>query len=392
MMKPNILLVSFDALRRDFISVYSPNGNEMTVFDKAARLGITFTNAITNASWTVPSHASFFTGLEPHKHRLFNWGQQIPVEIPTIFTKARTAGYHTAFLASDVVRTIVTTRQDDFELIGPNLGAISDRISINRDRPWCIFLHFLEMHAPYNMIAPRLTNPEIVDFDLKIPEFNYLRELICTNQVDIIRDAVKKNFAEASTIVSDLWDRLGENTITVLLSDHGEDWRPYHPFHCSFEVPVLRIPLVVAAPGLLPSIDHRLISHADIPDLIWRLVNQHEPEQVFYMDDWQPNSDKMGRIIVCGPDAFDNQETFFAACDKERMTIVKPSTRQRQRFYIDCLIRREIREGWQEESWIPLERALDEILDELSVKIEDTRLNAEETELLLKHLEMLGYI
>lgn len=66
-MAPNVLLVVFDALRRDGTEPYgAPSGTTPAIADLAA-LGSAFPNAYANASWTLPSHASMFTGLLPRQ-------------------------------------------------------------------------------------------------------------------------------------------------------------------------------------------------------------------------------------------------------------------------------------------------------------------------------------
>lgn len=390
--KPNILLISFDALRRSFISVYG--GDEYTdVLERAAGSGIVFTNAIANGNWTVPSHASLFTGQEPQAHRIFNWRQRIPKNIDTIFCKARRSGYRTAFLASEGVRKLVDNREEEFEVFDATRSPSFERISDNGGAPWCILWHFLDTHAPYNMIAPRAPNLELIDYPLSDPTINYLRELICTGRIEVIKDQVRHNLRELSKMVQRLWDQLGQNTVVALFSDHGEDWQPFRPFHCSFEVPVLKIPLIVSAPGLPRVRDDRLVSHADVSDLVWCLAVEAENERADAYTRWQPRSDSLGRVAVCGPDSFDNKEVFLAACTSERMIVVKPSTTMRRYFIISGAERQEQSGKPNDPAWTWLNQALDKILDEYLLPSEtEPEMSSEDTELLLDRLEKLGYI
>jgi arylsulfatase A-like enzyme len=388
---PNVLIVSFDALRRDFISLYSDNSFELPLFDRAAGLGVVFTQAIANANWTVPSHASLFTGLESHLHRIFDWGQHLSEDTSTIFARARELGYQTAFFGSEGVIPIVASRPGDFDIIGLERDARIDLIHQSNQKPWLVFWHFLDTHAPYNMIPSQPANPKLIDFDLGKPEFNYIRELINTDRVDEIHTAIRNNLIIAGAAVEKLWDRLGENSIVVLLSDHGEDWRPYHSFHCSFEVPVLRIPMVVSAPGLDALTKDCLISHADVPALIWLLASINESERLDRINTWRSQSDILGRVIVGGPDEFNNRETYFAACDKSRMIIVEPSSGKQQHFYIDEKLRHRAH-SWKEQMWIHLDQELMKVLKRTYERVDPPVFSENDTEKLLKHLEKLGYI
>jgi len=67
--QPNIVFIVLDACRADYSEKYAPTlgslGDE----------GLKFTNAIAPATWTQPSHSSFFTGKYPHEHGVTRPGQ-----------------------------------------------------------------------------------------------------------------------------------------------------------------------------------------------------------------------------------------------------------------------------------------------------------------------------
>jgi arylsulfatase A-like enzyme len=64
-MRPNVLLVVLDTARRDIIEPYgAPNGSTPAIAE-LARSGSALPQAYATASWTLPSHASMFTGLLP---------------------------------------------------------------------------------------------------------------------------------------------------------------------------------------------------------------------------------------------------------------------------------------------------------------------------------------
>jgi arylsulfatase A-like enzyme len=64
---PNVLLVVLDAARRDALEPYgAPNGSTPAIA-ALARRGAALPNAYATSSWTLPSHASMFTGLLPRQ-------------------------------------------------------------------------------------------------------------------------------------------------------------------------------------------------------------------------------------------------------------------------------------------------------------------------------------
>ena len=67
----NVILIVLDTLRKDVLpmycgNAYTPNLNEFV------RDAVVFPNAIAPAPWTLPSHATFFTGLYPREHGIYD--------------------------------------------------------------------------------------------------------------------------------------------------------------------------------------------------------------------------------------------------------------------------------------------------------------------------------
>jgi arylsulfatase A-like enzyme len=67
MSSPNVLLVVFDTARRDTMEPFgAPAGSTPAIADLAGR-GHAYQRGYANCSWTLPSHASMFTGLLPRR-------------------------------------------------------------------------------------------------------------------------------------------------------------------------------------------------------------------------------------------------------------------------------------------------------------------------------------
>lgn len=65
---PNVVLIVLDTVRADHLSVYGYHRPTTPNLERLARKGVLFENAISPASWTIPSFGSYFTGLLPHQH------------------------------------------------------------------------------------------------------------------------------------------------------------------------------------------------------------------------------------------------------------------------------------------------------------------------------------
>ena len=108
---PDLILVVMDTTRADRLGVYGNPESPSPRLDELARDGTVYGNAWSTASWTLPSHASIFTGLYPSAH-----GARITPDVdqdslgenpPRLSSSAVTlaellldAGYHTAAIAS----------------------------------------------------------------------------------------------------------------------------------------------------------------------------------------------------------------------------------------------------------------------------------------------------
>jgi len=65
---PNIVLITMDTVRTDHLSCYGYGKTTTPNLDTFAREGVLFRNAYATSSWTLPSHASMFTGQYPSVH------------------------------------------------------------------------------------------------------------------------------------------------------------------------------------------------------------------------------------------------------------------------------------------------------------------------------------
>lgn len=101
MARPNhIVLIVADSLRYD--SVYR-DGNPKLPY--AEKNGIQFTQARSAGPWTLPSHASIFTGLMPHEHLATSQSRALNPSAPTLAEKLSEAGYSTVQITANVVTT-----------------------------------------------------------------------------------------------------------------------------------------------------------------------------------------------------------------------------------------------------------------------------------------------
>ncbi len=292
---PNIIIIVLDAGRFDYLSCYGCPSRLTPNIDILAEGGILFENVTTVAPWTVPSHASMFTGLYPNQH-LANWNTlKIKERIPTIFDILRKNNYQiAAFVANDTLIYPCEIFGKDAEIYGLNRRGRSkndsgfvdgfkaqdsncDRITeffmdwSNKDskQPFMLYFNYYDLHSKYDARAPYrseyVTNEdekalaEMGDrFSLHFREMN--REAQVTKeQIQAMRNLYKAKMAmideNIGKVVSRLENnKLMENTILFITSDHGDTLgdHTYPSFHHQFSIynALTRIPLIVYSPQL----------------------------------------------------------------------------------------------------------------------------------------------
>jgi len=247
--RPNVLLVTLDTTRADRL------GRGFTpALDRLAAEGLRFTAARTVAPLTLPAHVSMMTGRLPSAHGVRLNGSPRAATGGTIAAALRDAGYATRA----VVGAFVLDRRfgldegfeeyDDRIARNPNAtdvleaerpaSEVVDRAiaildALPSDRPWFLWVHLYDAHAPYRPPAEALArasgdayNGEIAFVD------GELARLFA--RIDARPDAAR--------------------TATIAVGDHGESLGEHgEPTHgmLLFE-PAIRVPLIIKAPGVAP--------------------------------------------------------------------------------------------------------------------------------------------
>ncbi|MEB3267829.1 MAG: sulfatase [Leptolyngbya sp.] len=94
--RPDILFIVLDTQRVDRLSCYGYGLPTTPHLDQFAATATRFETAIAPAQWTVPSHASMFTGLYPSEHTMVQSYSVMPDHLPTLAERLRDGGYFTA--------------------------------------------------------------------------------------------------------------------------------------------------------------------------------------------------------------------------------------------------------------------------------------------------------
>ena len=95
MNSPDILFIVLDTQRADRLGCYGHSRPITPHLDRFAGQGALFEQAISPAQWTIPSHASLFTGLYPTAHGVTQSSHALNSERPHLVQTMRHLGYET---------------------------------------------------------------------------------------------------------------------------------------------------------------------------------------------------------------------------------------------------------------------------------------------------------
>ena len=96
--RPNLVLVVIDALRADHLSGSGYSLPTTPCLDRLAAEGVSFKSAVASSCWSLPTHASLFTGLYPSSHGAFSLFSTLQEKIPTLSEILSRNGYYSLSL------------------------------------------------------------------------------------------------------------------------------------------------------------------------------------------------------------------------------------------------------------------------------------------------------
>ncbi|NKE37399.1 sulfatase [Natronococcus sp. JC468] len=109
----NVLFVVLDTVRKDRLGPYGYDGGTTPELSRFAEEATVFESAVAPAPWTLPVHASLFTGLYPSQHGA-DQGSPYLEDETTLASALSAAGYDTACYSSNAWITPYTGLTDGF--------------------------------------------------------------------------------------------------------------------------------------------------------------------------------------------------------------------------------------------------------------------------------------
>lgn len=252
--RPNILLVTVDTLRVDYLGCYGHPWIKTPTVDALAGDGVVFDAAISQAPSTTPSHCSLMTSMYPFDHGAEN-GKPMKRGLITLADVLGAHGYETvAFTSATTTRSINSGLQQGFDRYVDSLVAWSEafghdefqhlilfylvgiaehsripgEVVTNRalrwledrsGKPFFAWLHYFDPHLPYGSPPPfrQMYKGKIADGrPMATQRERYAEDITYVDfQLDRFIDALQQK-------------NLYDNTLIIVASDHGEAFGERH--------------------------------------------------------------------------------------------------------------------------------------------------------------------
>jgi arylsulfatase A-like enzyme len=341
--RPNIVLITFDTVRADYLGCYGNQWIQTPAIDALAQNGILFEKSYSASCYTNPAHLSIFTSVHPFVHGITDNAERLNRQLPSLPFILRELGYTTqAVMSVWHLDNIMTGLKRGFDIydkpsekikIRPDSMTTSAAIELmekQQGRPFFLWLHYFNPHTPYeadgnyhkmyykgdpespahhsmdNAVFPFGAAPPWAEGfrDLEYFKKEYGAEITSTDvQIGRLMESMRKM-------------QITDNTIVILTADHGENFgeRGIYFDHWTMHNQDTHVPLIVSYPKLIPSgmRIEQSVSGIDIAPTILDLIGESNhpiAQDMFTGDNLKPlwnNPKKRLRDIHTADAAFGN--------------------------------------------------------------------------------------
>ena len=309
----NVIVLVIESLRSDQLRIYGSNRDVMPFLDTLAKDSRVFANAYTHSSHTNYATITPLSSHYPLRSRTsYTYPEKPSYPRVLIYDVLKALGYRTAIFSSSnenwggMINYLATGNLDrlvhaansknpTYVMRGDagfatwaretkHAGSLDDRSTVNEAIEWIdglddnntffVALNLQNSHLPYPVPAdfPRRFGPAKLDFTIRFAHFP-------KEKIQVVKDVYADSLAYVDSQIGRLIQYLKtknkwENTVIVVTSDHGQAFYE-HGFasHASaiFDE-VMRVPLIIRAPGLKAGLDTRLAQHVDVAPTIAGLL------------------------------------------------------------------------------------------------------------------------
>lgn len=294
---PNVLFVVIDTVRADRLDLMGYSRLTFPYLVELAREGAVFDRAIAPAPWTLPSHASMFTGLYPSAHGAHHEHTRLAEDHVTLAEILRRRGWETVaysanpwisastgltqgFAVQDPVWLSQTAPEVSFAWLAASVLGWIEPDNNGRavtqawlrwldgwdgERPFFAFLNYLETHFPYHRLPkealrtfspPGTSEDELAEASVAVMEAELHGWRVTPERAARVGDLYDASIRYEGDLVRRAVEavrRRGvlDRTVVVVVSDHGDllgEHGGLFQHTRSLVDPLLSVPLVVRYP------------------------------------------------------------------------------------------------------------------------------------------------
>ncbi|MCH2170862.1 sulfatase [Myxococcota bacterium] len=300
---PNLLVLMLDTASAKHFGAYGYEAATTPNLDAFARDATVYERASSTSNWTLPSHASIFTGLYPSRHGATGSDGWLADKYPTLAEVLGAAGYDTYLFSANPFVSEEHNLAQGFEITeytwSPRWRGAVDAYMEGRDyegderrsrfvpfkdagvvigqafldwegerdpnRPFFAFLNFMEVHRPWYVTREELSrflDEPLVDLAFEMDHGYASRhahsfgfESYGSTELKALAGIYDASIRHLDDVVGSLLDRLRErgrfeDTVIVVVSDHGDatgqNGRLGHEY--SLYDTLLHVPLMIRHP------------------------------------------------------------------------------------------------------------------------------------------------
>ena len=264
--RPNVLVITIDTLRADHLGCYGYPRPTSPAIDAFARGAVVFDNASSSSSWTLPALTSLWTSLWCRTHGCTDVEKRLDPSFETWAETLRDAGWDTALVGghlfvepgygltqgfthvdAEIVQTDATIASH--EVTDRGLAFLGHKAAAKDGVPWLLWLHYFDPHDDY------------------LPHEGLSERFGTERPIDLYDGEIAYTDRHVGRLLEGL-ERLGlaGDTIVLLTADHGEEFGEHgnHGHGYTLYQEVVRVPLILRAPGLAPRRVGELVRSVDV--------------------------------------------------------------------------------------------------------------------------------
>lgn len=332
---PDIILIVLDTVRADHLKSFGYTRDTMPALERWARGALSGKRVISPSGWTIPAHASIFSGRTVSLHGIHSApekeGRTLSLRtmsfenIPWLPEVLASEGYYCLAVSANALavpsevtgfhRVLLSRRSGWFDLtvaalvdrVSPLTRRISDRMrwrmpyvdaegivditmrAVPDEEPVFLFVNFLEAHSPYNppvralkllgAKAPRLFSRYETHRPLT-KRWRSLPDGKAEYLADLYDGELRWLDLNLERLLQWIDERFGDDAVVIVTSDHGEELgeegRVGHEYGLSQGL--IHVPLFVRGPGLPPGELEEFVTLRSLYDFICSCAAGETPD------------------------------------------------------------------------------------------------------------------